>query len=94
MNSTNDVSPDFISINFYDKDKNTIKVSNINNKNSIKIIKKKSDNDIHMGNCVYYDESAKNLNDKGMNSFDLVDYIICTTDHLSDFSIASFSLHI
>ena len=91
MNSTNDVSPDFISINFYDKDKNTIKVSNINNKNSIKIIKKKSDNDIHMGNCVYYDESAKNLNDKGMNSFDLVDYIICTTDHLSDFSIASFS---
>ena len=40
---------------------------------------------------MFYDEEKKNLNDIGLNSFDLVDYIICTTTHLSDFTIASFS---
>ena len=91
VNSTPYVSPDFYSINLYDKNKNIIKISNLNNKNSIKIVKKKSENDISMGNCVYYDESIKNLNDIGCKSFDLVDYIICTTNHLSDFTISSFS---
>ena len=44
-----------------------------------------------MTNCVYYDDSLKNINDIGCQSYDLSDYIMCTTNHLSDFSIASFS---
>ena len=90
-NSTFETSTNFISINFYDKNKNPIRVSNIDNKNYIKIVKKKSIDDIHMGNCVYYDDSINNLNDKDIISYDLVDYIICSTNHLSDFTIASFS---
>ena len=91
MNSTSYASSDFLSINFYDNNNNVIKVSNIKEKNEIKIVRKKSKSDIHMGNCVFFDETLKNLNDEGCNSFDLVDYIICTTDHLSDFTISSFS---
>ena len=91
MNSTSYASPNFISINFYDKNFNSFKISGLKEKNEIKIVRKKSGNNIHMGNCVFYDEEKKNLNDIGLNSFDLVDYIICTTTHLSDFTIASFS---
>ena len=90
-NSTVDINPDFISINFFDKNHNIIKISNLKDDNLIKIIRKKPHNDFHMGNCVFYDENSKNLNDIGCNSFDLIDYIICTTNHLTDFTIASFS---
>ena len=90
-NATEEVSPNFISINFYDKNKNVIQISNINENNLIKIIKKKAKNDLYMDNCVYYDESIQNLNDIGCNSYDFIDYMICTTNHLSDFTIASFS---
>ena len=90
-NSTSYASPNFISINFYDKHFNSFKISGLKEKNEIKIIRKKSGNNIHMGNCVFYDEEKKNLNDIGLNSFDLGDYIMCTTTHLSDFTIASFS---
>ena len=90
-NSTFDINPDFISINFIDKNHNIIKISNLKDDNLIKIIRKKPNNAFHMGNCVYYDENFKNLNDIGCNSFDLIDYIICTTNHLTDFTIASFS---
>ena len=90
-NSTSYASPNFISINFYDKDYNSFKVSGLKEKNEIKIVRKKSGNNIHMGNCVFYDEDKKNLDDIGLNSFDLVSYIMCTTTHLSDFTIASFS---
>ena len=91
QNSTSYASPNFVSINFYDKDFNSFKISGLKEKNEIKIIRKKSDNNIHMGNCVFFDEDKKNLNDIGLNSFDLVNYIMCTTTHLTDFTIASFS---
>jgi hypothetical protein len=43
-NNTRYVSPNFLEINFYDKDKNVIKVDNLNSNNLIKIIKKKVSN--------------------------------------------------
>ena len=90
-NNTRYVSPNFLEINFYDKDKNIIKVDNLNNNNLIKIIKKKSQAESLLNTCVFYDSSQKNLNDEGIKSYDLFQYILCATSHLSAFTISSFS---
>ena len=90
-NNTKYVSPNFFEINFYDKDKNVIKIDNLNSNNLIKIIKKKSQAEGLLNTCVFYDSSQKNLNDKGIKSYDLFQYILCATSHLSTFTLSSFS---
>ena len=90
-NNTRYVSPNFLEINFYDKDKNIIKVDNLNSNNLIKIIKKKSQTESLLNTCVFYDSSQNNLNDEGIKSYDLFQYILCATSHLSAFTISSFS---
>ena len=90
-NNTRYVSPNFLEINFYDKDKNVIKVDNLNDNNLIKIIKKKSQTESLLNTCVFYDSSQNNLNDEGIKSYDLFQYILCATSHLSAFTISSFS---
>ena len=91
INNTKNVSNNFFEINLYDKNKNTIKVSDLNEDNLIKIIKKKSENEHLLDTCVYYDLSQKNLYDKGIKSYDLLQYILCSTSHLSTFTLTSFS---
>ena len=91
INNTKNVSKNFFEINLYDKNKNTIKVSDLNEDNLIKIIKKKSENEHLLDTCVYYDLSQKNLYDKGIKSYDLLQYILCSTSHLSTFTLTSFS---
>ena len=90
-NNTRYVSPNFLEINFYDKDKNVIKVDNLKDNNLIKIIKKKSQAESLLNTCVFYDSSQNNLNDEGIKSYDLFQYILCATSHLSAFTISSFS---
>ena len=90
-NNTKYVSPNFFDINFYDKNKNIIKIDNLNKNNYIKIIKKKSQSERLLHTCVYYDPIQNNLFDKGIKSYDLVQYVLCSTSHLSTFTLASFS---
>ena len=55
------------------------------------LIKKKSENEGLLDTCVYYDLSQKNLYDKGIKNYDLLQYILCVTSHLSTFTLNSFS---
>ena len=85
------VSPNFFDINFYDKNGNIIKIENLKENNLIKIIKKKSYIESTFDTCVFYDNSVKNLNDKDIKSYDLIEYLICATSHLTSFTLSSFS---
>ena len=89
--NTKYVSPNFFEINFYDKNKNIIKIDNLNKDNYIKIIKKKSQSERLLHTCVYYDPLKENLYDDNIKSYDLIQYILCATSHLSTFTITSFS---
>ena len=40
---------------------------------------------------VFVDSTKENLNDEGIKSYDLLQYILCSTSHLSTFTITSFS---
>ena len=91
VNNTNYVSPNFFEINFYDSKNNKININNLSEDNLIKIIKKKYQNERLLGTCVYYDSTKNNLHDGGMKSYDLYQYILCATSHLSTFTITSFS---
>ena len=90
-NNTKYVSPNFFEINFYDGNNNIINIDNLNSNNLIKIIKKKTQTENILNTCVFYDFSRKNLNDEGIKSYDLYQYILCATSHLSTFTISSFS---
>ena len=90
-NNTDYVSPNFFEINFYDSKNNKININNLSGDNLIKIIKKKSQKELLLGTCVYYDSSKSNLHDEGIKSYDLYQYILCATSHLSTFTITSFS---
>ena len=90
-NNTKYVSPNFFEINLYDNNKNIININNLDKDNLIKIIKKKSETEQLLRTCVSYDSSKENLNDEGIKSYDLLQYILCSTSHLSTFTITSFS---
>jgi len=91
MNNTNYVSPNFFEINFYDNNSNIINANDLEQDNLIKIIKKKYQKERLLKTCVYYDSLEKNLYDKSIKSYDLIQYIICASSHLSTFTITSFS---
>ena len=91
MNNTNYVSPNFFGIILYDNNLNVINIKNLNEDNLIKIIKKKSPKENSFDTCVYYDSSKNNLYDEGLKSYDLIQYIICASSHLTTFTLASFS---
>ena len=83
MNNTNYVSPNFFEIILYDNNLNVINIKNLNEDNLIKIIKKKSPKENSFDTCVYYDSSKNNLYDEGLKSYDLIQYIICASSHLT-----------
>ena len=91
MNNTNYVSPNFFEINLYANNSYEIKINDLKENDLIKIIKKKSPKENSLDTCVYYDSSNNNLHDRGIKSYDLLQYIICATSHLSTFTITSFS---
>ena len=68
-----------------------INIKNLNEDNLIKIIKKKSPKENSFDTCVYYDSSKNNLYDEGLKSYDLIQYIICASSHLTTFTLTSFS---
>ena len=91
MNNTNYVSPNFFEIILYDNNLNVINIKDLNEDNLIKIIKKKSPKENSFDTCVYYDSSKNNLYDEGLKSYDLIQYIICASSHLTTFTLTSFS---
>ena len=91
MNNTNYVSPNFFEIILYDNNSNVINIKDLNKDNLIKIIKKKSPEENSLDTCVYYDPSKNNLYDKGLKSYNLIQYILCSSSHLSTFTLTSFS---
>ena len=90
-NLTSYVSKEFYTINFYDSSNEKIAIEGLKDDNPIKVIKEKPENDMHMSFCIYYDSVKVKIDDKGTESYDLSDYIVCTANHLTDFSIATFS---
>jgi hypothetical protein len=88
---TNDVvSPVFIAITLYDKDKNEIPIKNIVNEMLPEIfydiVKHK------FPTCVYYDEASEELQKDGITSEQREGYIVCKVTHFTDFSVADNSV--
>ena len=86
-NLTTDISNSFISIKFIDKDYNEIKIHNLTD--NIQIINEKKDNNLNQ--CVFFDTSINKLNSENCTSTEYNEYIICSCNHLTDFSLASFN---
>ena len=86
-NMTNEILDSFFSVKLYDKEYNEIKVSNLTK--NIKIITKRINT--NMNHCVFFDEEIDNLNSEQCRSEVYEDYIICSCNHLTDFSFASFN---
>ena len=80
------VSDSFYTIKLYSQEISEVKVNNT--EEPIKIVLAKQ-NLNHQ--CVFFDERIKKLNNEGCTSEVLNDYIICTCNHLTDFSIADFN---
>ena len=80
------VSDSFYTIKLYSQEISEVKVNNT--EEPIKIVLSKQ-NSNHQ--CVFFDERIKKLNNEGCTSEVLNDYIICTCNHLTDFSIADFN---
>ena len=86
-NLTTDISNSFVSIKFIDKDYNEIKIHNLTD--NIQIINEKKDNNLNQ--CVFFDTSMNKLNSENCTSTEYNGYIICSCNHLTDFSLASFN---
>ena len=86
-NMTNTIYDSFFSVKIYDKEYKEIKVSNLTE--DIKIISKIKNK--RMNQCIFFDEALNNINSEQCSSEVFDDYIICSCNHLTDFSFASFN---
>lgn len=86
-NMTNEIFDSFFSVKLYDKEYKEIKVSNLTE--NIKIITKRRD--AKMKECIFFDEELNNINSEQCTSEVYDNYIICSCNHLTDFSFASFN---
>ena len=84
-NMTNVIYDSFFSVKIYDKEYKEIKVSNLTE--DIKIISKK--NNKNMNQCIFFDEALNNINSEQCSSEVFDYYIICSCNHLTDFSFAN-----
>ena len=82
---TNVIYDSFFSVKIYDKEYKEIKVSILTE--DIKIISKK--NNKNMNQCIFFDEALNNINSEQCSSEVFDYYIICSCNHLTDFSFAN-----
>ena len=88
---TNDVvSPIFISVTLYDKDKKEIPVENIVKEMLPEILFEIAKN--KFPHCVYYNENNEELQDDGVTSEEKEGYVVCKVKHFTDFSVAEKSV--
>lgn len=86
-NATDDISEKFNSITIRDEDANEIKIKDLTT--PIKMIIKKFD--VNFNSCIFYDEYRDSLNSSDCYSEILdQDFIICTCNHLTDFSLSKY----
>lgn len=86
-------SPNFnkkvISLKLLDKDFNEIPVFNLST--PIEIFIKRSEKMMHLKKCVFFDEEITNWNTTGCETQEIGEYIICSCNHLTDFSLGKYN---
>lgn len=80
-------SENVLSINLYDSDFNVQDIKDL--RVPIDIFIKKPHNSFN--NCLFIDPTSYKWNDKGCKSLDLGDTLMCSCNHLTDFSIAKYN---
>ena len=83
------ISNKFYSVNFYNSDKKEIEVKNLNL--NITLAFKKENSDFRY--CIFFNEISNKFSSDGCFSQILGNYIICTCNHLTDFSLSYKNLN-
>lgn len=81
------ISPHFLSIKLFDKNRKEIDVSNIEDKYRPEIYFNKTMSGKHFSKCYYYNEEKADLKDDGIIDSSNNDYVICKVKHFTDFTV-------
>jgi hypothetical protein len=90
LSSNQNFSENVVSLKMYTDNYENIPINNLSPSQPIKIMIKKPNLNKNFTHCVFYNPLNKTWDTNNITSLDLGDYMLCISNHLTDFTLANF----